>query len=75
MMLVSETGTEPTVTTWAQGPGQGCQGPALRLWGLREGAGSPRVCEDGTWAPREEAAARMAWAPGVPSGRSARQQL
>ena len=58
-MLVSETGAESTVTMWAQGPRQDCQGPALRVWGLREGAGSQRVCEDGVWAPREEAAARM----------------
>lgn len=58
-MLVSETGAESIVTMWAQGPRQGCQGPALRVWGLREGAGSQRVCEDGVWAPREEAAARM----------------
>lgn len=54
----------------------GLSGACPEAVGTEGRGGIPkRVCEDGTWARREEAAARMAWAPGVPSGRSAHQQL
>lgn len=54
----------------------GLSGASPEAVGTEGRGGIPEgVCEDGTWAPREEAAARMTWAPDVPRGRSAHQQL